>query len=169
MARLSLFILSDGSDCQIWVSRKRNKNMMVVERKTHALVYACFALNYTADPGKMCVWIKNRLKDWWYDWFQMFSRALKRIRGIPTLPFLIWVKNGRVTCLLTERQEKAPEVPLLSSRVFSHPKALVILLEYQNVLRLCGSIFFPLWKLISCVLFQTSFALVLPAAICLSP
>lgn len=55
MGRLSLFILSDGSDCQIWVSRKMNKNMMVVERKTHALVYACFALNYTADPGKMCV------------------------------------------------------------------------------------------------------------------
>lgn len=42
---LSLFILSDGNDCQIWVSRRgrrEKERMMVVERKTHASVCVAF-------------------------------------------------------------------------------------------------------------------------------
>lgn len=60
MARLSLFIPSDGSVCQIWVFEKLRARGGVRKRgkkgKPLVLVSLLLGLNYTAEPGRnMCL------------------------------------------------------------------------------------------------------------------
>lgn len=62
---------------------KTGKRTMAVKRKTHALVSLLFGLNYTAGPGKICVWIKNRL-DWNTDATREHFRVSKTL-GNPLL------------------------------------------------------------------------------------
>lgn len=77
---MSLFIQSDGSVCQNWVSRRRKT---AKRKEKHALISLYLGLNYTSELGKVCVWDKNR-SGWNPDertWPSVFSRALQIIHN----------------------------------------------------------------------------------------
>lgn len=114
--------------------RKKKKSTMVVKGKTHALVSLLFGLNYTADPGKICVWIKNRLdrKHWWDNWPHVFSRALQQPLRFQSLSLL---KSP-----LAEKEEKHSRAPKMQvCRVLFLPSKGLghLFLKYRNPF--CGS------------------------------
>lgn len=135
--------------------KKKTKSTMVVKRKTHWFL-SCLAQIYSADPGKICAWIKNRF--YWnsdettgltcsQEHFRVLFRALSNPQNL--LKSSLPENEEKHSCTSRSKSVKSCIGP---------PKALVTFVKYHNL--------FSFYWLISLFLFQTYFALASDCVTC---